>query len=93
MTNATMNRNYDPGRSPLFGIAAVVATAVTLGVAVLLPAHFTPDAPVAAATQSTDAQAPAQLVTLPTVDVVGTRQSKSAANNRWNVPAVFKQKS
>ena len=59
------------------------------------PAATTPAAPapaVAAAPQSTDAQAAVQLVTLPAVVVVGTRETKSAAN-RWNVPAVFKEKS
>lgn len=94
MTNATMNRSFNPRRSPLFGVAAVVATAVTMGIAVLLPAHPAPtEVPVAAAaaTQAVDVLAPAQLVTLPAVEVVGTRQTKSAAN-RWNVPAVFKQK-
>jgi len=94
MTNATMHRSFNPGRSPLFGIAAVAATAATIGIAVLLPAHsISTQAPVAAvfATQTANAQAPAQLVTLPAIEVVGTRQTNSAAN-RWTAPAVPKQK-
>ena len=96
MTNATMNRSYNPVTSPLFGIAAAVAAALTIGTAVLLPAKLAPqNTPLAAAaaTQRTDAQAPAQLVVLPTVDVVGTRNTKSAANGSYAIPAVFKQKS
>jgi hypothetical protein len=94
MTNDTMHRSFNPGRSPLFGIAAVVATAATIGIAVLLPAHSVrTEVPVATAgaTQPADVLSPAQLVTLPAVDVVGTRQTKSAAS-RWAVPAVFKEK-
>jgi hypothetical protein len=96
MTNATMNRDYNPERSPLFGIYAVIATAVTLAIAVLLPAHLTPTAPpvaAAATTQRADLQAPAQFVTLPAVEVLGTRQTKSAANGSFAVSAVFKVKS
>ena len=94
MTNATMHRSFDPGRSPLFGVAAVFATAATIGIAVLLPLQATPTmAPVAAipVTRAVDVQAPVQLVTLPAVDVVGKRESKSAAS-RWTVPAAFKHK-
>ena len=96
MTNATLHRSFNPGRSPLFGVAAVVATAATIGITVLLPslsaATRAPAPAVAAAPQSTDAQAAVQLVTLPAVVVVGTRETRSAAN-RWNVPAVLKEKS
>jgi hypothetical protein len=96
MTHATIHRSFNPERSPWLGAAAVVATAATIGIAVLLPAHSVrKEFPVAAAavTQPADVltPAPAQLVTLPAVEVVGTRQTKSAAN-RWTVPAVFKQK-
>ena len=91
MTNATMHRNFNPGRSPLLGVAAVVATAVTLGIAVLLPANLTPaEAPVATGAYM---QAPNQLVTLPAVEVTATRATKSAASNAWIVPATLKQKS
>ena len=95
MTNATMHRSFDPGRSPLLGIAAVFATAATIGIAVLLPSQATPMmAPVAAiaATQRADAQAPVQFVTLPAVEVVGMRETKAAANRSPAVPAMFKQK-
>jgi hypothetical protein len=96
MTQATIHRSFNPGRSPLFGVAAVVATAATIGIAVLLPAYSTPPsvtvATFAAAPQSTDAQKAVQLVTLPAVEIVGVRETRSAAN-RWNVPAVFKEKS
>jgi hypothetical protein len=94
MTHATMQRSFKPGRSPLFGVAAVFATAATIAVAVLLPLHATPaKTPVAAvaATQPAAALGPVGIVTLPTVEVVGTRQIKSAAN-RWNVPVVYRQK-
>ena len=94
MTNATMNRDYKPARSPLFGIYAVVATAVTMGITVLLPANLSPTEPVAAAAaapQLSDMQAAAQFVTLPAVEVVGTRQTKSAASDPWIVRAVFKR--
>ncbi len=106
MTNAT-HPEFNPGRSPLFAVAAVFATALTIGVAVLLPgqpvttargvagiAAAPPaiDAIQPVAVQAVEVQAPTQLVTLPPVEVVGTRPAKSAAN-RWNVPAVYKQKS
>jgi len=94
MTNATIHRSFNPGRSPLFGVAAAFATAATIAVAVLLPLHATPaKAPVAAvaATHPVAATGPVGIVTLPTVEVVGTRQIKSAAN-RWNVPVSYRQK-
>ncbi len=98
MTNATMNREFNPSRSPLFGIAAVVATAVTMGIAVLLPMHAKPSEPpkvanAAADVQRVDAQAPAQVVTLPVVEVTATRPTRSAANLGGNVTAVYRQKS
>jgi hypothetical protein len=88
MTNATIHRQYQPGRSPLLGLAAVVATAVTFGVAVLLPAQSAGEAPIAVA-QPAAAQATLQAVTLPPIEVVGTRATKSAANNRWALPVLF----
>jgi hypothetical protein len=91
MTNATMHRNFNPGRSPLLGVAAVVATAVTLGIAVLLPATHTPVEP--SVTTAADVQARNQIVTLPAVEVTATRATKSAAGNQWIVPAALKQKS
>jgi hypothetical protein len=90
MTNATIHRQYQPGRSPLLGLAAVVATAATLGAAVLLPAQHVPPAPLAAV-QPAAAQAPTQVVTLPPVEVVGTRATKAAANNRWALPVLFRK--
>ena len=98
MTNATMKRSYRPSRSPLLGVAAVVATAMTMGVAVLMPMHHVPAqsgvvANTAVTAQTADATAPAQVVTLPAVEITASRPTKSAANNRWSVPAVFKQKS
>jgi len=108
MTNATTHPEFNPGRSPLWVVAAVFATAVTIGVAVVLPGQSVSPlrdvAAIAAAqsvivatqpaisTQAAEARAPTQLVTLPAVEVVGMRPTKSAAN-RWNVPAVYKQKS
>jgi hypothetical protein len=90
MTNVTMHRQYNPGRPPLLGLAAIVATAATLGAAVLLPAQHAPYAPVVVA-QPVAAQAPTQVVTLPSVEVIGTRSTKAARSDRWNVPAVFRK--
>jgi len=90
MTNATIHRQYQPARSSLLGLAAVVATAVTLGVAVLLPAQSAPHAPLVVA-QPSAAEVPLQVVTLPAVEIVGTRTTQSARNDRWNVPAVFRK--
>jgi hypothetical protein len=94
MTHATIHRSFNPGRSPLFVVAAVFATAATMGIAVLLPSLSTatraPAAVVAVAPQSTDAQAPLRFVTLPAVEVL--RETKSAAN-RWTAPAAFRKKS
>ena len=64
MTYATMNRNFNSGTSPLIGIAAVAAAAVTLSIAVWLPTQLAPtqarmQAPVVAA-------APAALMTVVT---------------------------
>ena len=98
MTNATMKRSYRTRRSPLLGLAAVVATAMTMGVAVLMPMHHVPGpsgvvANSAVPARTADAMAPAQVVTLPAIEITASRPTKSAANSRWNVPAVFKQKS
>ena len=93
MTNATMNSNYNHGRSPLFGVAAVVATAVTLGIAVLLPAKLAPTEPLVAAAPLQSADTSAQIVTLPAIEVVGVREAKTAAHDAWVVPATFKHKS
>ena len=90
MTNATIHRQYQPGRSPLLGLAAAVATAATLGVAVLLPAQSAPYAPIAVA-QPAAAQATIQVVTLPPVEVVGTRETKSARTDRWAHPVLFRK--
>jgi hypothetical protein len=106
MTNTTPHPEFNPGRSPLFAVAAVFATAATIGIAVLLPGqHVSTVRDVAAVTAvppatiaiqpaiavANQAETSTQLVTLPAVHVVGTRPTKSAVN-RWNVPAVFKQK-
>ncbi len=96
MTNATMNRDYYPERSPLFVFYAVIATALTMATAVLLPAQLTSIAPrvaAAATTQRADLQASARFVTLPAVEVLGTRETNSAANGSFAVPVVFKEKS
>ena len=90
MTNATIHRQYQPGRSPLLGLAAVVATAATLGVAVLLPAQSAPYAPITVA-QPAAAEATIQVVTLPPVEVVGIRTTKAAGNDRWALPVLFKK--
>ena len=90
MTNATIHRQYQPGRSPLLGLAAVVATAATLGVAVLLPAQSAPYAPITVA-QPAAAEATIQVVTLPPVEVVGTRETKSARTDRWAHPVLFRK--
>jgi hypothetical protein len=90
MNDATIHRQFNPGRSPLLGLAAVVATMATLGAAVLLPASYAPEATIAS-TRPAGAQAPTQVVTLPAVEVVGTRASQSARNEWWNVPAVFRK--
>ncbi len=88
MTNATMNREFNPRRSPLLGFVAVVAAALTLGATVLLPASRSPfPAPVVA----TAADAPTQIVKLPAIEVVGARTTKTAAKDRWTLPAVFKK--
>ena len=98
MTNATMKHSYRPVRSPLLGIAAVVAAAMTMGIAVLMPMRHVPVQPGAVAitavpAQSADINAPAQVVTLPAVEITASRPTNSAANSRWSVPAVFKHKS
>jgi hypothetical protein len=100
MTYATMNRNFNPERSPLVGLAAVAAAAVTLGLAVLLPTQLAPTqarayaptvASAPAAVPMVTLEAPVQIVRLPSVDVTATRTTKAAAS-RYNVPAVYKQK-
>ena len=101
MTYATMNRNFNQDRSPLLGIAAVVAAAVTMSIAVLLPSQLAPvarthaptvaAAPMAAPTIAVEA--PLEVVTLPPIEVTVTRPTKAAANRPWSVPAVYKQKS
>jgi hypothetical protein len=91
MTNATMKHEFNPGRSPLLGLAAVVAAALTLGTAVLLPARHAPVAPVGAVPR-VEAPAPVQVVNLPAVEVVGTRPTKAAENAKWTVPAALKGK-
>jgi hypothetical protein len=108
MNNAATHPEFNPDRSPLFAVAAVFATALTIGVAVLLPGQAATNAPGVAgiaaapplidaiqpvASRAVEAQAPVQLVTLPPVEVVGTRPTTKAAANRWSVPAVYKQKS
>jgi hypothetical protein len=90
MNDATMQSQYNPGRSPLLGLAAIVATAATLGIAVLLPAQHLSEARVAAA-RPADAQSTIQVVVLPAVEVVGTRETQSAENNRGTLPVVFKK--
>jgi len=89
MMNATMKSNYNRSRSPLFGVAAVVATAVTMGIAVLLPANITPTEPMVAAAPATQS-ADMRIVTA--IEVVGVREAKAATHDRWVVPAVFKHK-
>jgi hypothetical protein len=96
MTYATMNRDFNPGRSPLVGVAAVVAAAVTMGLAVLLPAKLAPtQAPEMAATVTNAPQvaieAPVEVVTLPAVEVTAARPVKAAAIPRYNVPAIYKK--
>ena len=89
----TMNRNYNPGRSPLLGIAAVVATAVTLGLAVLLPANLAPHESTLAATtqpQRADAQLSVRVVMLPAIEVVATRPAKTARIQPV-LPAAYKR--
>ena len=90
MNDATMHRQYNPGRSPLLGLAAILATAATLGATVLLPAQHVPPTPLVAV-QPAVAQATTQVVTLPPIKVIGTRETKSAANNRWALPALFRK--
>jgi hypothetical protein len=90
MNDATMHRQFNPERSPLLGLAAILATAATLGVAVVLPAQLVPTAPLAAV-QPAAAQAPTQVVTLPAVEVVGTRATKSAGTDRWALPVLFRK--
>ncbi len=105
MTTATTHPEFNPGRSPLFAVAAVFATALTIGVAVLLPGNprsrraWPPSPRHNPRSMRSSPSRPrswrfklTQLVTLPPVEVVGTRPTKSAAN-RWSVPAVYKQKS
>jgi hypothetical protein len=90
MTNATTHRQFNPGRPPLLGLAAILATAATLGAAVLLPAQHVPYASIAAI-QPVAAQAPTQIVTLPPVEVIGTRTTKAARNERWAHPVLFRK--
>jgi hypothetical protein len=90
MTNATIHRQYQPGHSPLLGLAAIAATAATLGIAVLLPAQSSPYDSILVA-QPAAAQATIQVVTLPPVEVVGTRTTKAARNDRWALPVLFRK--
>jgi hypothetical protein len=90
MNDATMHRQFNPGRSPLLGFAAILATAATLGATILLPAEYVPEGP-AAGTQTAAAQATIQVVTLPPVEVVGTRTTKAARNDRWAFPVLFRK--
>ena len=104
MTEATIHPEFNPGRSPLLALAAVFATALTIGVAVLLlgqpvipegvrafpAAQPAIDAIRPVAAQVEEVQAMTQLVTLPPVEIVGIRPTKAAAN-RWSVPAVYKK--
>jgi hypothetical protein len=90
MNDATMHRQFNPGRSPLLGLAAILATAATLGATILLPAEYMPEGP-AAGTQAAAAYATIQVVTLPPVEVVGIRETKSAANGRWTLPVLFRK--
>jgi len=90
MTNATIHRQYQPGRSPLLVLAAIAATAATLSVAVLLPAQSARNAAIAAA-QPAHREASTQIVVLPAVEVVGTRETQSAHNNPRTLPPVFKE--
>ena len=91
MTNATMNREFDPGRSPLLGIVAIAAAVLTLWSMVLLPAQRTPSDVRMAATPRVNAETAMQIVRLPAVEVVGTRTTNTAASSRWTLPAVFRK--
>ena len=90
MNDATMHRQFNPERSPLLGLAALLATAATLGATVLLPAEYVPEG-LASGTQTAAVQPMIQVVTLPPVEVVGTRETKSAANGRWTLPVLFRK--
>ncbi|MEO8344761.1 MAG: hypothetical protein ABI607_03615 [Betaproteobacteria bacterium] len=101
MTNATLNSQtspgmpirgrFNPGHSPLLGIVAIAAAALTMGATILLPAQQAPSkALVAATAQKRDAQVSTQVVSLPAIEVVGTRATKSA-DSRWTLPAIFKK--
>ena len=90
MNDTTIHRQFNPERPPLLGLAAIVATAATLGVAVLLPAHYARNAAIVPA-QPVYLQAPTQVVRLPAVEVVGARATKSARNDRWSLPAIFRK--
>ena len=91
MTNATMNREFNPGRSPLLGLVAVAAAALTMGAMVLLPAQHTRSEVTVAAAPRVEVSAPVQVVTLPTVEVVGVQTTKTAAKKRWALPTAFKK--
>jgi len=90
MNDAAIHRQYHPERSPMLGLAALVATAATLGLAVLLPAHYARNAAIAPA-QPGYVQAPMQIVTLPAVEVVGTRQTQAAQNSPGTPPVAVKK--
>ncbi|HQR11116.1 MAG TPA: hypothetical protein PLW68_07290 [Casimicrobiaceae bacterium] len=91
MTNATMNREFHPGRSLLLGIVAIAAAVLTLGGTVLLPALHAPYDARIAATPRPNAEAAMQIVRLPSVEVVATRTTNTAASGRWTLPAVFRR--
>ena len=90
MNDTTIHRQFNPERPPLLGLAAIVATAATLGVAVLLPAHSARNAAIAPA-QPVYVQAPTQIITLPAVEVVGARETQSAQNGPGTPPVAFKK--
>ncbi len=92
MTHATMSREFNPGRSPLLGLVAVIAAALTMGATVLLPAAKAPsNVPVAVSAVSAAAPETTQIVKLPAVEVVGTLRDQGRRQEPLTLPASFKK--
>ena len=89
-----MNSYQPKAPRAAFGIAAVVMTAFTLGLAVVVPAKLAPEGHEAAMQLAARTKAPAAtevLIVPARIDVIGVRESTVAADVPAAVPAKRKQ--
>jgi hypothetical protein len=83
-----MNRYEIPMFRPSFGIAALAMTALTIGLAVVMPARMTPVVPDLLAISASTGFAPAHTevaISPARIDVFGVREQKSASAPVRNV--------